>query len=48
VWWAFGSPMYTGSTLCFLGISLWKGRLAGLVLTGLVAIMYVVALRFEE
>lgn len=48
VWWAFGSPMYTGSTLCFLGISLWKGRLAGLALTGFVALMYVIALRFEE
>jgi phosphatidylethanolamine/phosphatidyl-N-methylethanolamine N-methyltransferase len=48
VWWAFGSPMYTGSTLCFLGLSLWKGRLAGLVLTGLVAVMYILACRFEE
>lgn len=48
VWWAFGSPMYAGSTLSFLGISLWKGRLAGLVLTGFLAFMYVIALRFEE
>merc|ERR1711939_466569 len=48
LWWAFGSPMYTGSTLCFLGTSLWKGRLAGLVLTGFVAVMYVIALRFED
>jgi phosphatidylethanolamine/phosphatidyl-N-methylethanolamine N-methyltransferase len=48
VWWAFGSPMYTGSTLCFLGTSLWKGRLAGVLLSGFVAVMYVLACRFEE
>ena len=48
LWWAFGSPMYTGSTLCFLGTSLWKGRLAGVVLSGFVAVMYVLACRFEE
>jgi phosphatidylethanolamine/phosphatidyl-N-methylethanolamine N-methyltransferase len=48
VWWTGGSPMYVGSTLCFLGISLWKGRLAGVALSGVVAAMYVVALRFEE
>ncbi|KPI36664.1 Phosphatidyl-N-methylethanolamine N-methyltransferase [Cyphellophora attinorum] len=48
VWWTGGSPMYVGSTLCFLGISLWKGRLAGVALSGVVAAMYVVALRFED
>ena len=48
VWWAFGSPMYTGSTLCFLGTSLWKGRLAGVLLSVFVAVMYALACRFEE
>jgi phosphatidylethanolamine/phosphatidyl-N-methylethanolamine N-methyltransferase len=42
------SPMYVGSTCSFLGWALVKGTLAGAALTGLVAIMYVVALRFEE
>ena len=46
---AMGSPMYTGSTLCFLGMTLWTGRGAGLVLTALVAVAYTVAtVYFEE
>jgi phosphatidylethanolamine/phosphatidyl-N-methylethanolamine N-methyltransferase len=43
-----GSPMYWGSTLCFLGTTLYKGRGAGLVLTLEVFVMYLLALRFEE
>ena len=43
-----GAPMYWGSTMCFLGTSLWYGRGAGVVLSGLVLGCYVVALRFEE
>jgi phosphatidylethanolamine/phosphatidyl-N-methylethanolamine N-methyltransferase len=42
------SPMYFGSTLCFLGTALHKGRGAGIVLTLFVWVMYQIALRFEE
>ena len=42
------SPMYVGSTLCFLGTTLVRGRGAGLVLTAELVVMYVLALRFEE
>jgi len=41
-------PMYLGSTLNFLGTSLWFGKPAGVLLTGLVWIMYVLALKFED
>lgn len=43
-----GAPMYWGSTLCFVGTSLWKGRVAGLVLSVEVAVAYLIALRYEE
>ena len=43
-----GSPMYWGSTASFLGVALWKGKAAGVALTALVFVMYVVALKFEE
>ena len=43
-----GSPMYLGSTLCFLGMALYKGRGAGVLLTLEVVVMYLIALRFEE
>ena len=42
------APMYWGSTMSFLGVSLYKGRLAGLALTVEVCVMYLIALRFEE
>ena len=43
-----GSPMYVGSTFSFLGFALLRGRLAGLLLTSWVYVVYQVALRYEE
>jgi Phospholipid methyltransferase len=43
-----GAPMYWGSTCSFLGVALLRGRLAGLLLTAEVFLMYWIALRFEE
>ncbi|KAA1080161.1 Phosphatidyl-N-methylethanolamine N-methyltransferase [Puccinia graminis f. sp. tritici] len=42
------SPMYDGSTLCFLGTALSYQSPAGLVLTGIVYLVYQLALRFED
>lgn len=42
------NPMYQGSTLSFLGTTLYYGKPAGLLITLFVHIMYKVALRFEE
>lgn len=42
------APMYWGSTLSFLGTALYKGRVAGLLLTAEVFIGYLFALQFEE
>ncbi|CCD22547.1 bifunctional phosphatidyl-N-methylethanolamine N-methyltransferase/phosphatidyl-N-dimethylethanolamine N-methyltransferase NDAI_0A03900 [Naumovozyma dairenensis CBS 421] len=42
------NPMYHGSTLSFLGTSLYMGKPSGLVITAFVWIMYSTALRFEE
>lgn len=42
------SPMYTGSTLNFLAVALYTGKVAGLVLTGLVYVVYHFALKWEE
>jgi phosphatidylethanolamine N-methyltransferase len=42
------APMYHGSTLSFLATAIWKGKPAGLVLTGLVALAYSVARRWED
>ncbi|KAI4722354.1 phospholipid methyltransferase [Aureobasidium sp. EXF-10727] len=42
------APMYYGSTLSFLGSALWFGKPAGVVLTGLVFLVYKVALTFED
>ncbi|KNZ51000.1 methylene-fatty-acyl-phospholipid synthase [Puccinia sorghi] len=42
------SPMYHGSTLCFLATALSYRSPAGLILTALVYIVYQIALRFEE
>lgn len=41
-------PLYVGTTLCFLSYALYKGSLAGLILTVGVSLMYLVALRFED
>ncbi len=43
-----GAPMYWGSTLSFLGTALYYGRVAGVLLTLEVFVMYLGALRFEE
>ena len=43
-----GSPMYWGSTMSFLGLALWFGKPAGLLLTLQVFVAYWVALKFEE
>ncbi|KAH9461625.1 hypothetical protein Pst134EA_017921 [Puccinia striiformis f. sp. tritici] len=42
------SPMYDGSTLCFLGTALSYRSPAGLILTGIVYLVYQVALKFED
>jgi methylene-fatty-acyl-phospholipid synthase len=42
------APMYYGSTMSFLGTALYLGKPAGILLTGLVFVVYLVALRFEN
>ncbi|SCU92958.1 LADA_0G00562g1_1 [Lachancea dasiensis] len=42
------NPMYHGSTLSFLGTSLYYGKAAGLFATMLVNLMYNIAQQFEE
>ncbi|KAI0022878.1 methylene-fatty-acyl-phospholipid synthase [Xylariomycetidae sp. FL0641] len=42
------APMYNGSTCSFLGTALLYGKPAGILLTAWVAIVYQVALRFEN
>lgn len=42
------NPMYVGSTLSFLGTSLYFGKPAGLFATLIVHLLYTVALKFEE
>nr|OQO20419.1 Phosphatidyl-N-methylethanolamine N-methyltransferase [Rachicladosporium sp. CCFEE 5018] len=42
------APMYWGSTASFLGTAIWFGKPAGLVLTALVAVVYKIALTFED
>jgi phosphatidylethanolamine N-methyltransferase len=42
------APMYWGSTASFLGTAVWFGKPAGVVLTALVAVVYKVALTFED
>ncbi|PHH84042.1 hypothetical protein CDD83_2589 [Cordyceps sp. RAO-2017] len=43
-----GAPMYWGSTMSFLGTALLFGKPAGLLLTGWVLVVYVLALRYED
>lgn len=40
-------PMYVGSTMAFLGTALWYESPAGIALSALVWIVYVVALKYE-
>ena len=40
-------PMYVGSTMSFVGASLWYGSPAGLLISLYVYVGYVIALRFE-
>ena len=40
-------PMYVGSTMSFVGASLWYGSPAGLLISLYVYVAYVIALRFE-
>lgn len=42
------APMYYGSTLSFLGSALVYGKPAGVLITGWVLLVYLVALRFEN
>ena len=43
-----GAPMYWGSTMSFLGTALLFAKPAGILLTGWVLLVYIVALRFED
>lgn len=43
-----GSPMYYGSFMSFLGTALWYGKPAGIALSGLVLVVYQIALGFED
>ncbi|GAB7348435.1 hypothetical protein MBLNU459_g6855t1 [Dothideomycetes sp. NU459] len=42
------APMYYGSTMSFVGSALWLGKPAGIALSGLVLIVYKIALSFED
>lgn len=42
------NPMYYGSFLSFLGTALWFSKPAGILLSLVVLVMYLIALRFEE
>jgi methylene-fatty-acyl-phospholipid synthase len=42
------APMYHGSTLSFLATALWRGKPAGIALTGLVAFAYAIARQYED
>ena len=43
-----GAPMYWGSVCSFLGTALYKGRVAGVLLSLEVFFMYLIALQYEE
>ncbi|OJI97682.1 hypothetical protein ASPVEDRAFT_37107 [Aspergillus versicolor CBS 583.65] len=43
-----GSPMYWGSTLNFLGVALYSGKVAGILLTAFVFVLYWFALKWED
>lgn len=41
-------PMYFGSSLSFIGVALWFAKPAGLILSVLLSVVYVIALKFES
>ena len=43
-----GAPMYLGSTLNFLGVALYTGKVAGILVSALVFVLYWFALQWEE
>jgi methylene-fatty-acyl-phospholipid synthase len=43
-----GAPMYWGSSMSFLGTALLFGKPAGILLTGWVVFVYLMALAFED
>lgn len=43
-----GAPMYWGSTCSFLGTALYKGKVAGVLLSAEIFFAYLIALQFEE
>ncbi|KAL4785092.1 phospholipid methyltransferase-domain-containing protein [Aspergillus varians] len=43
-----GSPMYWGSTLNFLGVALYRGKVAGILITAQVFVLYWFALKWED
>lgn len=43
-----GAPMYWGSTCSFLGTALYKGKVAGVLLSVEIFFAYLIALQFEE
>jgi len=42
------APMYYGSTMSFLGSALVYGKPAGIFLTGVVLVVYLVAIQYEN
>lgn len=42
------APMYYGSTMSFLGTALLYGKPAGILLTGWVLVVYLIALQYEN
>ncbi|PLN80898.1 phospholipid methyltransferase [Aspergillus taichungensis] len=43
-----GSPMYWGSTMNFLGVALYRGKVAGVLLSAGVFVLYWFALKWED
>ncbi|KAK5309371.1 Phosphatidyl-N-methylethanolamine N-methyltransferase [Exophiala xenobiotica] len=43
-----GAPMYWGSTCSFLGTALYKGKVAGVLLSVEIFLAYLIALQFED
>jgi methylene-fatty-acyl-phospholipid synthase len=41
------NPMYTGSSMIFLGTALWHSSLCGIIISFLVSIVYNIAIMFE-